>query len=101
MTDWKAVPVDESGVSTRIKNSLRSGGYYSLGDVALADDHELMRCGNLGQSSVKEIRAYIQREYGSIGGRYRLQLERQLAAMKERQAVLTRDIATLEKKLAE
>lgn len=100
MNDWRAIPVEDTALPTRAKNSLRNGGFYSLGDVAAARDIELYRCPELGRGTLKEIRDYIQRETGAITGMYRLQLERQLDAMRERKAILDRDIASLEKRLA-
>jgi DNA-directed RNA polymerase alpha subunit len=101
MSDWRATPVEASGLPTRAKNSLIRSGFYSLGDVALASDVELLRCAELGRGTLREVRDYIENEFKFIGGSYRIQLERQLGALKERRAIMDRDISELEHRLAQ
>lgn len=99
MSDWKDTLIEDTELSTMTRNSLRNGGYYTLGDVALAPDYELLRCQQLGRKSLDEIREHLQ-SIGQITGSRRRELERQLDAMKARRVKLDADIAALEKRLA-
>lgn len=61
--------VEELDLPTRIANSLRKGGYGTLGDLAAATRADLAKVKNLGDKSIKVIEAALAGKEASLKGK--------------------------------
>ena len=55
-TEIEAKPVEEIGISNRIRLCLYRAGIMTIGDLMKADPYDLLRARNLGPKGRKEIR---------------------------------------------
>ncbi len=99
MADRFSVPVTEAGLSARSTNALVRGGYYSMDDVCKAAPYELLRLPEFGRKSLNELAEWA-RANGGLAAEDRRMAERQLTALRDRAAIIARDIAALESRLA-
>lgn len=98
MTD-NIVLIEGSDLSMRTQNALMQAGFYSLDSIVAARFWDLRAVPNLGNKGLNEVTDWAA-NHGKIVGEKRHLLLRQLEAMQEKMAVLTRDIADLERRLS-
>lgn len=56
-----AITIDDAEMSFRSTNALSRAGFKTMGEVARATDHELLRIQCLGRKSLQEIRYTVSR----------------------------------------
>ena len=61
--------VEELGLPTRITNALRRGGYGIVADLSAASIDDLSKVKNLGEKSIKVIRAALGKKTVSLDGK--------------------------------
>ncbi|OGI63878.1 hypothetical protein A2914_02025 [Candidatus Nomurabacteria bacterium RIFCSPLOWO2_01_FULL_41_21] len=62
-----AIPLEDLDLSERAYNTLKAAKINTLGEIVKLDRHELLKCRNLGKTTLAEIEEFVQSKGLQLG----------------------------------